>query len=142
MKQNSPDSVNKMTTYIKPNSFVINIQQYKAQLATALLTLSINFGSCMGPYIDCGCYAVKMANRLRQKTLVDLVCAVCISSNNEPINPHLQLLLILNKGQQSTVTVFPICNVTAEMPKGSVQHPGWLQVGRVHQVVATFWMKP
>lgn len=49
----------------------------------------------------------------------------------------MELVFILDVSRNTMVTVLPVCNVTGEVPQSPVQHPGWLQVRRVHQIIAT-----
>jgi len=51
------------------------------------------------------------------------------------------VVFVLNKRWKATVAVFPISYSRAEVPQGSIQQPGWLQMRRVYQVIATLWME-
>lgn len=54
---------------------------------------------------------------------------------------YIDVLLVVDQRRQASLGVVAIGNVTAEVPQGSVQHPGCFQVGRVHQVVAALWVQ-
>lgn len=50
---------------------------------------------------------------------------------------HVNVLLGVDARRQASLCVVAVGDTTAEVPQGSVQHPGGFQVGRVDQVVAT-----
>lgn len=54
---------------------------------------------------------------------------------------HIDVPFILNERWYSSLSMFPISHLTAEVPQGSVQEPRWFQIRRVNQVVTTLRME-
>lgn len=55
---------------------------------------------------------------------------------------HIQMALIGDVHRKASVLVAAFCYPRGQMPDGSVQDPGWSEVRRVDQVVATLRVLP